>query len=721
MVQYTLFNRYDTAMIKALSAVLLLCTTSAASAQVMPDVLLPGETKYTVHCSHAAPCSHAVRPQVLAQTDRVSAVQRRNYDVLSYDIFMDWRTPLLATDVAGQARVYNGSNRIRMRIDSANVSSLVLNAQMMTIDSVRCSPARQLQITQPVATTGEWSVAADTPFAQGDTVTLEVYYSSNTIYNKGFYLYEKGRELGPLPSGEMAIVEERLAYTMSEPTDARFWVPCNDLSYDKAMTSIAVRVPKPFSVASNGLLEEVRDEQDDSQTFFWKSQSPMATYLMVAVASVYKQFSHTYHRRDNSGDSIPVMYYVWQKDYDGQAVDESEYNAQHAFRNTVRMMESFSDLYVEYPFEKYGMAVIQPFDFGGMEHQTMSTVHRRWIRVFDDPGIAHELMHQWTGDLVTCASFSDIWLNEGGATFGEALWAEVDGGKEGYMQTMLDKRQGYLYYDNNTAPVYAPANIFNYATTYAKAGWVYHMLRRMLGDELYFSTMKKYFVEFAHKSIETEDMVAFFEREVPNPPVPFRVFFDQWIYQAMHPVYNVAYATYPEEQQGFPVRVVVRQEQTGNSVPDAFVMPLTITLRGANAERTVQVLNNSREQEFMLYAPFQVQTVGVNEDNNVLAEVRQVVSHVGDTEHVGASVSVMPNPVVRGGDVAVVLSTGKPGRVEVSVVDSFGRMVSSVYSGELQPGAYRFSAALPDVAAGAYFVRVTKDGKTDTVKFVVTE
>ncbi len=703
-------------MIKILSVVAAACAAVASvsvSAQTLPDVLRPdGETKHL-----AVDRSHDIHAHAIV--DRPTAVQRRNYDVLSYDLFMDWRNPLTSTEVTGAARVYSGMNRIRMHIDSAGVSVLRLNANQMTIDSVHCTPARALQLAQPVAE--EWSVSADTPFDVGDTVTLDVYYTSQTAFNNGFFLYEKGLETGLLPNGDVAIVEERLAYTMSEPSDARSWMPCNDMPYDKAMTSIAVRVPKPYTVASNGLLQEVRDEQDGSQTYQWKSSSPMPTYLMVAVASVYKEFSDWYHRRSNPNDSIPVLYYVWQKDYDGQALDQSEYNARHGFRNTVRMMENFSDRYVEYPFEKYGMAALQPFDYGGMEHQTLSTVHRRWIRVFDDPGIAHELMHQWTGDLVTCASFADIWLNEGGATYGEALWAEAERGKNGYRATLLDKRGSYLGSANNQSPIYAPTNIFNYATTYAKAGWVYHMLRRMLGDELYFATMKKYFTEFAYRSIETEDMVAFFEREVPDSPVPFRTFFDQWIYSARHPVYDVAYSTYPEEAEGFPVRVVVRQTQSGVAVPDVFVMPLTVTLYGANDSLDVRFLNNSRSQELLLHAPFPVVGVGVNDNLDVLAQVEQIISGVNDRSSDAVDIALTPSPVVRGGDVNLAIGVRQPGRVEVIMLDAMGRSVDVLYSGALQPGSYRLAKALPDVASGMYFLRIAKDGKTDMVKFIVTE
>jgi aminopeptidase N len=474
-----------------LAAACTVCITTA-SAQQLPDVLRPGNF-VPVESKHL--CSHALHTtEAELAIDKPSVVVRRNYDVLEYNLYMDWTNPLSTQGTGAADRRYSGVNRITVRIDSANVTDLVFDAAAMKIDSVSIDPPRAITIQQPI-NGKEVTIKADTPFQQGETVTLAISYTITSAVDEGFYLFAKGQDTEPLPNGLQAEVEERLAYTMSEPTDARYWMPCNDRSYDKAMSSIAIRVPKPFSVAANGLLQEIVDEQDGTQTYHWKSFSPMATYLMHAAASIFTQYQDWYHRVSNPADSIPVQYFVWKADYDETRTDRSSYNARNSFRHTVRMMEAFSTLYTEYPFEKYGMVAVQPFDFGGMEHQTMTTVNRNWLRTADQPGIAHELMHQWTGDLVTCASFDDIWLNEGGATFGEALWAEVDGGANGYLNTMLEKRLWYLYSPTNDIPIYAPAktsSIFNYATTYAKAGWVYHMLRQMLGDDVFFPTMRKY-------------------------------------------------------------------------------------------------------------------------------------------------------------------------------------------------------------------------------------
>lgn len=696
---------------------------TTALAQPIPDVLqlnreVMGESKYL--CSHA---EHSSRAAALA-TAPPSAVVRRNYDVLSYDLYMDWTHPLQAIGVEADDRRYTGANTITVVVDSANASRFVFNAANMSIDNIAITPQRTVTFSQPHGDTREFYIDVTPAFAQGDTVKFVVDYTSTTDRNVGFYLYPKGMELGELPDGVPDIVEERLAYTMSEPYMARFWMPCNDAPYDKVLASLSVRVPKPFTVAANGLLKEVRDTSDNTQIFVWNSSSPITTYLMAVSASIFKEFGEWYHRRDNPNDSVPVLYYVWQRDYDATKVDFSEYNARHAFRNTVSMMEAFSTLYTEYPFEKYGMVAVQPFGYGGMEHQTISTIHRRWMRFFDDPGIAHELMHQWTGNLVTCASFNDIWLNEGGATFGEALWAGVNRGEGWYILTMLAKRREYLQSSSRTTPIYAPNDIFNYATTYAKAGWIYHMLRRMLGDDVYFSAMKQYFVEFAHQSIETSDMVDFFTRTVANPPIPFTTFFDQWIYGAGHPMYQTHFSTGAKEEQGYPVTVVVRQVQQGDNIASVFAMPLKVTLQGSGGQReVVSFINDKRTQTEVFYTSFPVQSVLLNEDNDVLAETEDAVVGVGEMDaHTALQhVEVLPNPVSLGSELALHISLPSAGALTVELVDILGRPVQTLYNGALLSGAYKISQGVSAARPGVYFVKVVSGQHTDMHKILIVE
>jgi aminopeptidase N len=186
------------------------------------------------------------------------------------------------------------------------------------------------------------------------------------------------------------------------------------------------------------------------------------------------------------------------------------------------MLEKFSEFFIEYPFEKYGMVAVQPYSWGGMEHQTITTINRSWLRGRSDGGIAHELVHQWFGDMITCASWADLWINEGAATWGEALWSYFWGSDAAYNNNILGKRWGYLYYGNfkYTMPAYdVPSNqLFNYPITYCKSSWIYHMLYKMLGEEAFRQILRNMLNEYAYQPISSQQFIDHVKNSVENPP-----------------------------------------------------------------------------------------------------------------------------------------------------------------------------------------------------------
>jgi hypothetical protein len=217
-------------------------------------------------------------------------------------------------------------------------------------------------------------------------------------------------------------------------------------------------------------------------------------------------------------------------------------------------------------------------------------------------------------------------------------------------------------------------------------------------------------------------MVNFFEREVPNSPVPFATFFEQWIYNAKHPIYKTSYNTFPKAGDTYPVTVIIEQVQNGNLVPDVFVMPLTVTMVGTSGEReTLSILNDQRLQRLELSASFPVATILVNEDNKVLAETIDAVVGVEESENAGAnSIVLAPNPVVAGENLSIELSQTDAGPLSVELLDSFGRPLASLYNGSLIAGTYRLNQTVPDVAPGMYFLRVTSGRKDTMMKLLIT-
>ena len=201
---------------------------------------------------------------------------------------------------------------------------------------------------------------------------------------------------------------EHLIWTLSEPYGARGWWPCKDDPSDKAdSVNIVVNVPDHLIVASNGSLISEESNPNGRKTYYWQESYPIATYLVSLAIYPYQYWEDTYINAD--GDSLSLTYYVFPDHY-GSLYEN--------YLETKDMIGLFEEKYGAYPFfdEKYGHA---EFGWGGgMEHQTLSSMGG-----WSDWLIAHELAHQWWGDMITCADFHHIWLNEGFARYGEALWA----------------------------------------------------------------------------------------------------------------------------------------------------------------------------------------------------------------------------------------------------------------------------------------------------------
>nr|MDA3844235.1 M1 family metallopeptidase [Candidatus Kapabacteria bacterium] len=538
-------------------------------------------------------CSRAGKGiKILA--DDASNIIRRPYDVLSYDLNMDWTGPLTATDVDSNNRFYFGRNLITVRIDSADLTEIEFDAVYIEIQKVEVNDI--LLDETPAVIDQIVTIPLPENTLSGDIVKIKISYKHIGTENTGFFLYKEGSVNEYFETGDSSIVEARLAYTMSEPMNARKWMPCNDASYDKAKASISVMVPKEFNVASNGLLQDIIHFDDDNDIYVWSDTTQIATYLMSANASKFAEHTEYYHRVSNPEDSIPVSYYMWENDYQDTTEDESSYDAEFAYRNTVRMMEFFSEKYVEYPFNKYGHVTVQPFDYGGMEHQTLTTLIRSvirkrhpdqsWSRDWNNQMIiAHELAHQWLGDYITAATWNDLWINEGGAVYSEVLWVGNDYGETGYNNHLAGKWRGYMYnWKGENVGLQRHAiydapynNLFDYGITYCKAGWVYHMLSSMLGEEQFLTTLRGLMEAYKYQSLETYQFRDYFKSQNPDPFIDFDTFFDQWIFNAGHPVYELSGNSQWHEGSRWVMTLNVNQvQEAAGKVLEVYQVPLTI-------------------------------------------------------------------------------------------------------------------------------------------------
>ncbi len=647
------------------------------------------------------PCSYCKTEVQRLQQQSSYTSPRRPYDVLSYTLWMDWSHALAQTGESGSVRQYAGRNTILLRIDSINVQTLIFNASTMRIDSCWVNGRR---IAQPIPvdeTRTECAVPLGFTPRRGDTVSVDLYYTHTSPDNSaisGFYLYDRNRigEIRRYTINGVARIDtfytaERGAYTMSQPNNARNWMPCNDTPNDKAVATITIRVPQGFVALSNGILQSSTNTIGNTIEYRWQTHLPIAPYLMNVVASRYVEYGETLpplRSALGNRDSLAVRYFVWQSDFDETSTDGTRYNARNALRATPGMITGLERYFGPYPFEKYYTATVQPYLYGGMEHQTMTIINRNWLRG-QDLGLAHEVAHHWLGNKVTCGSWEDIWMNEGGATWSEALWMESFGAPDLYQGFIRSRTNLYLALGGIALPALyqPPANqLFATATTYFKAGLVYNMMRRMVGDSLFFPALRSYIESFAYSTATTADMQRSFERSIPNPPIAWNTFFRQWVYQAGHPQFLVSstqriFQTV-QGTNAAQVEITVNQVQsvTFANVPSAFVVNVPIVFVGNRGQTrsVVPVRITERIQRVNVTVPFVPDSILFDPDDTILCEktvdprptsVRQVSS--GDV-----SLSIFPQPGMLGEPLRYMLSGNIVMPFTMEIIDLQGRIIA---------------------------------------------
>lgn len=656
--------------------------------------------------------------------DKMQApVVQRPYDVLSYKIFLDWDQVLRESSVVGESRQWTGEVEMKILIEEDGFEMLDLDAGHFEILQIVIDE-ENIDAVQPESEL--LSIPLPKSKNKGDTIDLFIQYKYIGTNNIGFHLYEKGLYVGQGLAGDSVFVEERVAYLMNEPTDARFWMPCNDWPHDKATPSIRVKVPSEYTVAANGLLTQI-EEVEDSKFYYWEDPAPMATYLISVAASIFKEYSEWYVPENSPEDSIEIKYYVWQQDYENTATDGTEYNAKHSLRNTRDMLKCFSNHFIPYPFVKYGIVAVQPFNFGGMEHQSLTMVNRSWLRGRDDVNLAHELAHQWLGDLITCATWNDIWINEGGASWSEALWFDELYEDFGYYYSLEYARAVYLWYGGMGLPaIYGLdfSNLFNTALTYKKSAYVYHLLKEMLGEEAFYSSLRGLLNKYKFQSINTEQFKEYFSEQNPDPIMSFDTFFQQWIYSPGHPVYRITPLVTELENQSYKLQITLNQIQEMENVPEVFVAPLRFNVFGPDTGVQIQVFNDERTQDFEFDLDFAPDSIYID-IFSVLCEFEPaIVSSVEDnlSKANSADFQVFPNALSAGQTINIEFSTSKDNSiVTMDLYDYLGNKIDNILNSNLLSGKHKVSYNLGSLPLGMYFVRLSSENTVLTQKVYVKE
>ena len=491
-------------------------------------------------------------------------------------------------------------------------------------------------------------------------------------------------------------------WTLSEAYCARSWWPCKDDPSDKAdSVNIIISVPlePAYIVASNGLLSSTTIN-NNKKTYFWKERYPITTYLVSLAIYPYTKWVDQYVSPISS-DTMLIEHYVFPDRYEASYPNYSL---------TKDMLSFFSELFGEYPFisEKYGHA-----DFtwgGGMEHQTLSSMGS-----FSQNLMVHELGHSWWGNLITCKTFNDIWLNEGFARYCQALWAEHMYGREAYFDFM----NNHAYYGAGTIYVENPSSnsqIFSAGLSYNKASWVLHMLRHKVGETMFFDILKSYALNdsLSYNAASTSDFQKVCE-DISG--LDFEQFFQQWIYGEKYPKYELSWW---HEGNGI-YNVKIDQVQSYNF----FSMPIDLKFSGSAGpmlvDTTIVIENNNFSQlyEFSGFN-FLVENVMLDPENWILKEATYSVNEIDNILPDRVEVEkAFPNPFNSKVKLSFYINPQfGDTHVNVNIFDLRGKIVESLIDNEFIPGYHTTFWNANGKSSGVYFIQLATDNYIDSQKIL---
>jgi aminopeptidase N len=401
--------------------------------------------------------------------------------------------------------------------------------------------------------------------------------------------------------------------------DARYWFPCHDYPDDFLTSSVTATVPADWDMVSNGALEKVTTNKiDHTKTFRWVESKPHVIYLISIVAGKYSTVEEHY-------GTVPIYYYV--------APRYAKYAAEN-FSHTPDILKFFSTVTgYEYPWQKLSLAAVTDFTFGGMENVSAITLTDNTMHDIDaEPQVSstdlvsHETAHQWFGDLLTCRSWADAWLNEGFATYFEALYAEHVFGKDHFNSEMYHDQQEVIDADRGERrpTVYNryndPVDLFS-VYIYPRGADILHMLRGILGDQLFFKAIRYYVYQFEHKNVDTHDFANAI-REATGRNLDW--FFNEWAYEAGHPVFEVDHSY---DDSSHLLTLHVSQIQKADSLTPVYKMPVDIYIvtsspNGQAQKMTKTIWVDSLSNTYTFNIAEKPLMVNFDEENYLLKELK---------------------------------------------------------------------------------------------------
>jgi aminopeptidase N len=411
-------------------------------------------------------------------------------------------------------------------------------------------------------------------------------------------------------------------WTQGEDEDSRFWFPCFDYPGQLATSEIRVRVPKKFLAISNGELIATEEVGED-KIYHWLQKQVHPTYLMTLAVGDFAEIKDQWN-------GIPVTYY---------AEKDREADAKRSMGKTPRMMEFLSNKYgYPYPYPKYAQVCVDDFIFGGMENTSTTLLTDRCLlderatidNMRTESLVLHELAHQWFGDLVVIKHWSHAWIKEGMASYAEVLWTEYEYGKDDAAYYLLNEARSYLDEDSSryrrpiVTHIYREAIELYDRHLYEKGACVYHMIRAVLGDELFDKAIQTFVRDNAHKTVETIDLLRAIDG---STGYNLAFLFDQYVFRGGHPDYKISYSWDGDSNLAI---LTVTQTQAKNSSngskSELFDLKIPVAFgyvqeEGTNKEKTFTLRIHQQEQSFYFPLEKKPDFVSFDVGNNFLKTV----------------------------------------------------------------------------------------------------
>ena len=505
----------------------------------------------------------------------------------------------LALDVTPdfKQRTIEGKATLKFKPIAKPARELKLDAVDLTVHSVTATE----KIQGYEVTDEKLIITFAEPIPPGREASVTITYHAEPAQGLYFRTPEMGYREG-----------DTHLFTQGEEIEARHWYPCFDSPNGRLTSEVTCRLPEGMTAVSNGrLVSEEKDPATGLIVIHWAQEKTHANYLVSLCAGYFKKL-------EDKHNDVPLAFYTPPSEFK---------EAPNSFRDTKDIMAFFEEeIGVPFPWAKYYQVCVNDFVAGGMENTSCTTLTDSTLfsdateNIRSSEGlVAHELAHQWFGDLVTCKDWSHIWLNESFATYYQTLYRAHKNGRDAMLYELYSRARQITGMTNDTRAIVrrtydTPRDMFDYLA-YPKGGWVLHMLRAQLGEELFRRCIKTYLERHEYGNVVTDDLRAVVEELSGNS---YDQFFDQWLYHAHHPELEI---THNWDEKTKLAKVSIRQVQKISDSVVLFNFPLTIRFKGkfGVSDRSIRV--KDKEEDFYFPLESAPEIVRPDPDYTLLAKI----------------------------------------------------------------------------------------------------